>query len=1225
MKYGELIQFQPIASVIKVQDADQPQKAIEFMDTYVMSDRMAHEIEHYIVPHLQFQDMHDNRGLLIVGNYGTGKSHLMAVLSTVAENAALRERLNHAAAAEALTPIAGKFRVVRMELGGTQTTVRDAVCREVERGLKAWGIDYHFPAITEITNNKESFLEMTGMFNDRFPDQGLLVVIDELLDFLRTRHQQELTLDLSFLRELGELSTASRFRIMAGSQEVLFGNAQFQFVADSMQRVASRFQEVHIINDDVAYVVSHRILHKTPEQKAWIRAYLEPFSPLFEPMALRLDQYVDLFPVNPDFFRTFEKINLGEKREILKTITDEIRELLARDVVKDHLDLLSVDRYWDYLARNSAFNANPNFQQLRQRVETAVDKIRSGMTQPAYIPLAIRSIKGLAIHRLTVGFDVRIGLTPKELKESLALYVPVPMLDPAFLEKTIESILREVTRVLGHQLVMVNPENGQYYLDMGDYVDLDAVLQEKAVALDDDKLNQYYFDLLATLLERKDPYVPGSRIWRLDVPWLSHHVERPGYLFFGTPAERTTAQPPREFYCYFLQAFSPPKYQDDGRDDDVFFRMHKVDEEFAEMIRHYAAARELMAGYGKSSAARSHFEEIAARTLKGASEWLRNNFRTKFQVIYQGQPTPIRAGHLPNDATLLEVVSQALAQCLEESFERQLPGYPIFQGFQQPVTQMNMREHVQHALNRLAGMPSSNIGTRVLESLGLIENDKIRPRRSPYAEWILGLMAHAPAPYHVVNRKDILTIQQTRDGVEDVAFTRAFHLEPPLLMVLFAALIWNGDLVVTVGKDKYGPDRLGDFGKLTNEQFMHFSHVEKPKGVVQSSIRALFEFFEMPAAYVDHEAKWEDVLPTLQGKVADMIKAVVGYREFCRQDLRFFGQPLLPVARRDDWVNRMDAVKEFLEQVQNYNTVGKLRAFNKDADDVNALADGYRTMERKLGRLKASYDTLNPLASYLETAAQMVPLGNPWHTQLADVQNGFVERIATETPAVLKGQLEALRFAYAQLYRELHQRHRLNKSEDDRRSALTQSPEWQALDALSTVGIWLDEKAFHELRRALVELKMCTRLTDTDLKNHPECPSCHFRPLIDGQVNKDLEWFESRVAELAQSWAKTLAEALSDPSVTETLRLFDGDNREAIQSFATTGRLPLPLPRGFVDDLKTVLQGIQATEISVKELVDRLGAGRPLKPHDAKDRLSQIFEEYLQGHDPNRTRIIFRI
>ncbi|MCL5970950.1 MAG: DUF6079 family protein [Firmicutes bacterium] len=62
MKYGELIQFKPIASVIKVQDADEQQKALELLASNVMSDLLAREIHNYIVLHLQFEAKHDNRG-----------------------------------------------------------------------------------------------------------------------------------------------------------------------------------------------------------------------------------------------------------------------------------------------------------------------------------------------------------------------------------------------------------------------------------------------------------------------------------------------------------------------------------------------------------------------------------------------------------------------------------------------------------------------------------------------------------------------------------------------------------------------------------------------------------------------------------------------------------------------------------------------------------------------------------------------------------------------------------------------------------------------------------------------------------------------------------------------------------------------------------------------------------------------------------------------------------
>jgi len=1227
VKYRDLVQFKPIASVIQVLAADEQQKAAELVETYVMSDRMAREIKNCIVPHLQFEQLHDNRGLFIVGNYGTGKSHLMAVLSTVAENPEVLPLLNHQGAAETLTAIAGKFGVIRMELGGTQITVRDAVCQNVEKGLQRMGVDHQFPAIDKITNNKESFLDMMGKFNQAFPSQGLLVVIDELLDFLRTRHQQDLVLDLNFLRELGEISAQSRFRIMAGTQEVLFGNPQFQFATDSMQRVSSRFQEVHIVNDDVAFVVAHRILGKSPEQKAWVRSYLEKYAPLFESLSLKLEQHVDLFPVNPDFFHTFENIHIGEKREILRTVTEEMRDLLDEDV-PEGLELLSVDRYWDYLARNSAFTSDPNFQRLKQRVDTAIDKVQSAMAPPAYVPLAVRIIKGLAIHRLTVGFDIRIGLTAKELKDSLALYIPVPMQEASFLERTIESIVKDVTRILGHQLVVSNPKNGQYYIDMGEYIDLDAILQDKALNLGDDILNQYYFDVLATLLERKAPYVPGNRIWQFDVPWNTHHVERPGYLFFGTPRDRTTAQPPREFYCYFLPPFGGMKHQLGSQDDEVFFRVDKLDEDFADVIRHHAAARELALGYAKSSMAGDHFKEQADRTFKLAGKWLREHFGTHVHAIHQQQPfsvvSVLREIRVPADATLLETVASVNAHFLEDAFSRQLPDYPVFEGFSNPLTPMNLREHARHAIDRVAGRSSSNVSTRVLESLALMDGDKIRPRQSPYAQWILSLTDKASEPHHVVNRKDLLEIKHTRDGVEDIVYTKRFHLEPELLMVVFAALIYSGDLLVVIDKVRYGPERLAEFSKMSDEKLLQFSHVEQPAGIALPSITALFEFFQISPVYAQNESKREDGVPLLQQAIVAALNRLIPFEQFCHQDIRLFGESLLTSEATEDWQKRVASVKTFLEQAQNYNTAGKLAAFVRPPSEVDALAKEYQVIVSELGRMKADYDTLNPIVTYLEAARAVLPPTNAWQQELDSVKTGFILRLQSETGNAMKPALEQVRVHYIKTYWDLHQRHRLTKIEDDRRQNIIRSAEWQALDALSTMGQWLDGQAFRDLRDALIHIPVCIRITESDLKNQVECPHCHFRPVAEHATTKDLNWFESQVEVLTKKWTGVLVDALSDPGVAETLRLFDGENRAAIQSLVKEQVLPLPVPRGFVDDLKTVLQGIHATEISVAELLDRLGSGTPFKPDQVIERLEQILDQYIAGHERERVRIIFR-
>ena len=67
-------------------------------------------------------------------------------------------------------------------------------------------------------------------FQKKYPEQGILLVVDELLDYLRSREQRALILDLGFLRELGEVATSTPFRFVGGLQETLFDSPRFAFV-----------------------------------------------------------------------------------------------------------------------------------------------------------------------------------------------------------------------------------------------------------------------------------------------------------------------------------------------------------------------------------------------------------------------------------------------------------------------------------------------------------------------------------------------------------------------------------------------------------------------------------------------------------------------------------------------------------------------------------------------------------------------------------------------------------------------------------------------------------------------------------------------------------------------------------------------------------------------------------------------------------------------------------
>ncbi len=95
MKYRELIQFEPIKSVVVLKDAAENQLAQQLVQTYVISDRMAEVIDDIIFEQLQFQRPIDHKGIMIVGNYGTGKSHLMSVIAAIAESDGTSQYIHH--------------------------------------------------------------------------------------------------------------------------------------------------------------------------------------------------------------------------------------------------------------------------------------------------------------------------------------------------------------------------------------------------------------------------------------------------------------------------------------------------------------------------------------------------------------------------------------------------------------------------------------------------------------------------------------------------------------------------------------------------------------------------------------------------------------------------------------------------------------------------------------------------------------------------------------------------------------------------------------------------------------------------------------------------------------------------------------------------------------------------------------------------------------------------
>jgi hypothetical protein len=99
--------------------------------------------------------------------------------------------------------------------------------------------------------------------------------------------------------------------------------------------------------------------------------------------------------------------------------------------------------------------------------------------------MATQIIHALSVHRLTTGYIyTSLGATAEELRDGLCLFQPgIEELGgdpPDELLSQVETVLREIHKMVSGQFISSNPDNRQYYLDLKKTDDYDAMIEKRA-------------------------------------------------------------------------------------------------------------------------------------------------------------------------------------------------------------------------------------------------------------------------------------------------------------------------------------------------------------------------------------------------------------------------------------------------------------------------------------------------------------------------------------------------------------------------------------------------------------------------------------------------------------------------------------------------------------------------------------------------------------------------
>ena len=1240
MKYSDLIEFDPIESVVQLRDADEAAAARQLVKTYVISEEMAEKLIGLVIPQLQFEQPTDNKGLLVVGNYGTGKSHLMSVISGLAENPELASNLNNANVADAAGKIGGRFKVVRTEIGATTMSLRDILVAELEEHLASMGVSYSFPSTSEVSSNKRSFEEMMSAFHQEFPDHGLLLVVDELLDYLRTRKDQELILDLNFLREIGEVCKDLRFRFMAGVQEAIFDSPRFSFVADSIRRVKDRFEQILIARKDVKFVVAERLLKKTGEQQAKIREYLTPFGKFYGHMNERMDEFVHLFPVHPDYIDSFERVTVVEKREVLKTLSLAMKKLLGQELPDDRPGIIAYDSYWTNLRENPSFRAVPDIKAVIDCSQVLESRIQQAFTRPAYKPMALRLIHALSIHRLTTGdIYAALGATAEELRDGLCLYQPgIEELggDPADdLLSQVETVLREIHKTVSGKFISFNPDNRQFYLDLKKIEDVDAIIEQRAQSLDSSQLDRYYYEALKRVMECTDQtYVTGYKIWQHELEWLERKAVRQGYLFFGAPNERSTAVPPRDFYIYFIQPLEPPHFKDDKKSDELFLRLTNLDEEFRAVLSSYAAAVDLAST--RSSQERIPYDQKSSGFLQELVQWLQKQMATAFEVTYQGRTkslTEWAEGKSIRELSGIgsherinfrDLVNTIAGICLGAHFQDQAPEYPFFSVL---ITGANRDQAAQDALRAIAGQNRTKQATAVLDALELLDGERLDPYKSKYAKHIIALLKKK-GHGQVVNRSELI---QDDKGLEYLDKDR-YRLEPEWVIVVLATLVYSGDLVMAIPGKKFDATGLSQLSGNSVDELTQFKHIERPKDWNLPALKALFELMGLPTGKAQLVTQGrDDPVNDLQTAISKIVEKLVFIRQNLQNGLLFWGRNLLAEEEAQKLRTRLDETKIFLESLQAYTSPGKLINFRYDTQEVIAHRDGLNSLA-EIEALQELVVDLSSTASFLSTAEAVLSPEDAWVAKMKKARDEVLTQLANpdkRNAATFRQQtqrkLNDLKKTYVQAYLTLHVKARLGVNEDKRKTKLMADERLKVLQKLSTIEL-MPRQHLTDFQNRLAGLKSCFALTEQELNASPVCPNCNFKPGSEphaAPAGSVLDGLDEELDKMVENWTQTLLTNLEDPTTKGNLNLLKSEPKKLVNGFIKKSSLPDKLDQNFIHALSEVLSGLQKVPIKIADLrAALLSGGSPVTPAEMKQRFEDYLDQLTKGKEPGKVRIV---
>ncbi len=693
----------------------------------------------------------------------------------------------------------------------------------------------------------------------------------------------------------------------------------------------------------------------------------------------------------------------------------------------------------------------------------------------------------------------------------------------------------------------------------------------------------------------------------------------------------------QDFYIYFIQPNDPPRFKDDKVSDEVFFRLKPLKdtwEEFQTSLKSYAAALDL--ADTSSGHAKVTYQDKANGFLKKLVQWLQKHMSDAFQVTYQGRAKPMPewakgkairdlSGLLPHETiNFRDLVNTIAGICLAPHFENQAPEYPVFSVL---ITGSNRAQAAQDALRAIGGQNRTKQATAVLDALELFDGEKIEACKSRYTRFILDVVK-AKGHGQVVNRNEII---QDHHGLEYMN-PGAYRLEPEWVAVLIAALVYSGDIVLSIPGKEFDATGLQQLAATGMDELIRFKHLKQPRDWNIPVLVAMFELLGMTPGMAQLVTQGKDeTIQDLQQAVGKLVNRIVTTQQTLRKGLSFWEMDIVAGNDLADQASGLDTAKTFLESIQAYTSPGKLKNFRYSREEVKAHEKAIKALDN-LDALREFVMDHSPTANWLSKAEDVLPPEHDWVNRMKTTRQAVLEMLKQTDLTELANQsrnigakLQQLKKDYIVVYSGLHTKARLGVNDDKRKTALMADHRLQTLQKLAGIDL-MPRQQLTDYQNRLAGLKSCFALTEQNLEATPACTHCKFRPSVEtvvAQGSQIIDQMDNDLDAMVGNWTSTLLGNLEDPITQANMDLLKVDDGEPLEAFIKSRELPVPLDSNFVYAVKEVLSGLVKVAVKAQELQNALQIeSGPATPAEMKKRFDDFIDQLTKGKDPAKVRIV---